>query len=104
MSSRSLPRVQMIDELLMKWKRADESLKRIRDVVVAHDKAMDMERQDVGRNGEHGYNYSNDLHNEAKLYENGDHKKRRGVRQALQMIRCIDTDINLARRSSRSLP
>jgi hypothetical protein len=79
---RSIPHLPLVDELLQKNRKIDESLKRIRDLVIAQTQAMEQQMKDSGRNGpgsyqgDHGYG---DDRMGGGGFANGDTKKRRGV-------------------------
>jgi hypothetical protein len=79
---RSIPHLQTVDELMAKSRRIEESLKRIREMVIAQNHAMEQQMKDPGRNGSGSYQdmngYSDDKPGMGG-FAGGDTKKRRGV-------------------------
>jgi hypothetical protein len=82
LSPRSIPHLQTVEELMQKSRRIEDSLKRIREMVIAQNHAMEQQMKDSGRSGPGSYSdmngYSDDKPGMGG-FAGGDTKKRRGV-------------------------
>ena len=82
MSPRSIPHLQTVEELKQKSRRIEDSLKRIREMVIAQNHAMEQQMKDSGRGGPGSYSDSNGYPDDRQGmggFAGGDAKKRRGV-------------------------
>jgi hypothetical protein len=81
MDPRSIPHLETLGELEAKNKRIEESLKRIREMVIAQTQ-MEMQIKDAGRNNSGSYHDMNGYQDDKQGiggFAGGDTKKRRGV-------------------------
>lgn len=81
LSPRSIPHLQTVEELMQKTRRIEDSLKRIREIVINQNNAMEQQMKDSGRSGPGSYSdngYSDDRQGMGG-FAGGDTKKRRGV-------------------------
>jgi hypothetical protein len=81
-SPRPIPHLGAVGELLQKSRRIEESLKRIREMVIAQHYAMEQQRKKPEPSGSENYTDMNGYADEKQGmggFANGDTKKRRGV-------------------------
>jgi hypothetical protein len=82
LNPRSIPHLQTVEELMQKSRRIEDSLKRIREMVIAQNQAMEQQMKDSGRSGPGSYSDMNGYPDDKQGmggFAGGDTKKRRGV-------------------------